>query len=486
MAPTTGQGLPRAAAVVVAALLLLAAVEAAAVADPRGPGATASTPVSRTSPGLLASKQCCATGLVKKQHKLCSDGAKINLDCAIILLLDKEENADDAYSVRPDGTLLIGNESIHDYCLTRMQLGESDPPHEVAFLCHTQVPGEGPDDLDRRPQWWYDVASTLSWLSVACLVLTLAAHGLLPELRDLQGRCHMGAVASLAVGLFVLALLQTNTFSHGSGCTTMAFLVYYWLLSAFFWLNVTAFNVWRSVVLEHIRFRERTLFVCYCAVGWGVPFAVLLLLLAAHLVPEGPDGDIVRPGFGQSKCWFQDDRATWAWFYWPLAVLLGMNVVYFVWTTAHLWRQYGSTATSSCRRKLMRRRFLLSLKLFLIMGISWIFELISSAADVPGHAAWYLTDTFNAMQGVVILLVLVVMRRRAWRALYRRRPCGLRPPEHWGYPASMRDRDDGCVTGTDTEDEDETECAPRTHHQELKEMTAVANGANGHKTNGVH
>lgn len=27
-----------------------------------------------------------------------------------------------------------------------------------------------------------------------------------------------------------------------------AFLVYYWLLSAFFWLNVTSFNVWRSVV----------------------------------------------------------------------------------------------------------------------------------------------------------------------------------------------------------------------------------------------
>lgn len=70
-------------------------------------------------------------------------------------------------------------------------------------------------------------------------------------------------------------------------------------------------------------------------------------------------------------------------------MLLGLNVVYFVWTTARLWQQYGNSGDSNqCRRKLARRRFLLSLKLFLIMGISWIFELISSAADLPGHYAW--------------------------------------------------------------------------------------------------
>lgn len=69
-------------------------------------------------------------------------------------------------------------------------------------------------------------------------------------------------------------------------------------------------------------------------------------------------------------------------------MLLGLNVIYFVWTTAHLWRQYGGGRGGAGRSKLLRQRLLLSLKLFLIMGISWIFELISSAADVPGNVAW--------------------------------------------------------------------------------------------------
>ena len=78
------------------------------------------------------------------------------------------------------------------------------------------------------------------------------------------------------------------------------------------------------------------------------------------------------------------------------------------------------------------------------------------------------------MQGVVILLVLVVFRRRVWRALYRRRPCGLRPPEHWAYPPSAMQ--DDCVS-TDSED-DEEEATPTPRNQELKDMTGrVANGA---------
>lgn len=162
-----------------------------------------------------------------------------------------------------------------------------------ALLCYHD-PHE-PDDP--RPSWWFDVASAMSWLSVACLALTLLAHVLLPELRDLQGRCHMGAVASLGLGLFMLAFLQavnmdeplctiTGTWRAGwmhtvavlggqaaaaaacelvewrtvvtAGCSkhrldvtlllVAAFLAYYWLLSAFFWLNITSFNVWRSVV----------------------------------------------------------------------------------------------------------------------------------------------------------------------------------------------------------------------------------------------
>lgn len=90
--------------------------------------------------------------------------------------------------------------------------------HEVALVCDL---GADPDpDPDPRPEWWFEVAAVLSWLSVACLALTLAVHMALPELRDLQGRCHMGAVTSLGLGLLLLAVLQ-EVVPEGTLCTTM-------------------------------------------------------------------------------------------------------------------------------------------------------------------------------------------------------------------------------------------------------------------------
>lgn len=433
-------------------------------------------------PVPVSATKCCPPGVALQRHKhrSCSDGSRLALDCGVMFVLDRQENEDDEYELQPDGTLHIGNVTIQRFCEALMPGGpgpgrDSNATHDVVLVCHTELDPDDAEaeaadnDHDPRPQWWFDVASALSWLSVACLALTLAAHVLLPELRDLQGRCHMGAVASLGLALLVLAVLQAFT-QEGVVCTTLAFLGYYWFMSAFIWLNITSFNVWRSVVLERVRFREGALYAWYCALSWGVPLAQVLALLAVHLLPRGgPDDAIVRPRFGDNKCWFHDDRATWAWFYWPLAALLTMNTLYFVWTTVHLCRQYGA-ADRSCRGKLLRRRILLSLKLFLIMGISWVFELISSATDVPGNIAWYITDTFNAMQGVVILVVLVLTRRRAWRALYRRRPCGLRPPAGWAFGSAFGDRVDDCGTSTDSEDDDDDDdVAPR----ELKDMSAA-------------
>ncbi|XP_034238569.1 probable G-protein coupled receptor Mth-like 1 [Thrips palmi] len=448
---------------------IAAAVVILALAAGGASSAPPAVPEHTRAPAAIAhadrARQCCSSPEATVTHRKCSDGSQLPLDC-VLFRLNPAVEEDDAFELSADGkTLVYWNETTREFCVLKAADGSVE-----ALVCFHE-PGEQQDDP--RPSWWFDVASALSWLSVACLALTLLAHVLLPDLRDLQGRCHMGAVASLALGLFMLAFLQAINMEEPL-CTIMAFLAYYWLLSAFFWLNITSFNVWRSVVLEHIRFRERTLFAWYCGVSLGAPLILLLLLLTAHLLPEG-QADQIRPGFGASKCWFRDDRATWLWFYWPLAVLLGLNVVYFVWTTARLWQQYGDSNT--CRRKLLRRRCLLSLKLFLIMGISWIFELISSAADLPGHYAWYLTDSFNALQGVVILLVLVVVRRRVWRALHRLQPFGISPPERWAYPSHMRDCPD---TATDTEDDEEAEDASRRHH-ELKDLSA-SNGSNGHAT----
>lgn len=45
------------------------------------------------------------------------------------------------------------------------------------------------------------------------------------------------------------------------------------------------------------------------------------------------------------------------------------------------------------------------LKLVIVMGVTWIIDVISWAVGGPGYI-WYVTDVINAMQGVLIFIVV--------------------------------------------------------------------------------
>jgi hypothetical protein len=63
-------------------------------------------------------------------------------------------------------------------------------------------------------------------------------------------------------------------------------------------------------------------------------------------------------------------------------------------------------------------RFNLYLKLFIVMGINWVMELVSWAIGGPGYL-WYLTDIGNTLQGVLIFIIFV-WKRKILRLLARR------------------------------------------------------------------
>ncbi|KAJ3647428.1 hypothetical protein Zmor_019307 [Zophobas morio] len=76
------------------------------------------------------------------------------------------------------------------------------------------------------------------------------------------------------------------------------------------------------------------------------------------------------------------------------------------------------------------------------MGISWIFELLSAAfqeVDPVLQTIWYVTDGLNTLQGILIFLILVVLRKRVIRGLADRSLCGVRLPSRWRAAA-----DDEC------------------------------------------
>ncbi|KAF9411349.1 hypothetical protein HW555_009849 [Spodoptera exigua] len=280
-------------------------------------------------------------------------------------------------------------EDPNQYCVADMYKNNSEHSLgtvKVAIVCFEKI--SKTSDIE--------TSGILTLISVFFLVATNAVYTFLPQLRDLQGLCYMCMCISMALGFLSLGILQLSPGFRGEICTVTGFLVYTWMMATFFWMNVICINVYRSALdSSYLKKTEKKQYFLYSCYAWGCTLLFLTVTLIANFV----EGEHYKPGFGNGSCWFSG--------------------------------------------------FLLSLKLFLVMGISWIFE-IASFAHGSAHIIWKIMDTFNCLQGVIIFLLLVIFRRRAMRGLANENICARfsRPLAEKLSPHD--DSDDQQILGDDT------------------------------------
>uniref|UniRef100_A0A1B0DB06 G-protein coupled receptors family 2 profile 2 domain-containing protein n=2 Tax=Phlebotomus papatasi TaxID=29031 RepID=A0A1B0DB06_PHLPP len=106
-------------------------------------------------------------------------------------------------------------------------------------------------------------------------------------------------------------------------------------------------------------------------------------------------------------------------FFGPIGVLLFVNIILFASTarqlTCGLWKR--DDVKSTTERAALGR---VCLKLVVVMGVTWIADVISWAVGGPNYL-WYVTDFINALQGVFIFIV-VGCQPQVWAAV--KRICG--------------------------------------------------------------
>lgn len=262
-----------------------------------------------------------------------------------------------------------------------------------------------------------ETGGILTFVSVVFLVLTFAVYMYLPRMRDLQGVCYMCMCASMALGFLSLGVLQLSPGFRNEICAITGFLVYFWMMATFFWMNVISINMYRSVIdASYLKKTEKKQCFVYNCYAWGFSIFFLIVTLITNFV----EGDHYKPGIGETSCWFRGRTETWLYFYGPIAILIAVNILLFVLSSIHLWRHTKKYEVNKLNN--LKHRFLVSLKLFLVMGISWIFEIASFAHGGP-HIIWKIMDIFNCLQGVVIFLILVVFRKRAMQGLASENCC---------------------------------------------------------------
>lgn len=67
-------------------------------------------------------------------------------------------------------------------------------------------------------------------------------------------------------------------------------------------------------------------------------------------------------------------------------------------------------------------RFLVYLKLSIVMGLNWLLEVVSSVTPDLLKDVWYISDTYNMLVGLAIFLIFVC-KKKIFKKLYMRCVC---------------------------------------------------------------
>ncbi|KAL7304127.1 hypothetical protein TKK_0003583 [Trichogramma kaykai] len=237
----------------------------------------------------------------------------------------------------------------------------------------------------------------------------------------LHWRCQTYHVMCLMLGDITMAMIQLGgTSINDEFCRVLATLAHFFFLSTFFWLNTMCFNIWWTFrdlrPTSFAKHQEVRRLKYYAVYAFGCPFLIVAFGAMLDQLSISYDYDFLRPRFGDKQCWFYGNMEILAYFFGPIGLLLMINVLFFL-STAHeltcgLWK--GDIIKSTSERAKLGK---VCLKLVILMGVPWIFDVISWMAGGPNYF-WYVTDLCNAAQGVLIFSV-VGCRPQLWAAFKR-------------------------------------------------------------------
>ncbi|XP_046807172.1 G-protein coupled receptor Mth2-like isoform X2 [Lucilia cuprina] len=243
------------------------------------------------------------------------------------------------------------------------------------------------------PSWKQRVISYAMAISVLFLIPTIVVYISLKELR----------------ALINISELQFDIYS----CNILGYTCYFFLVAAFLWLNVLCFDIWKNFketsYLELNSKKSVKEFIFYSLYVWlGAGFAtgVCIFIQLSRSVNE-----LYKPGIGNQKCWL--DTQSWSaaiYFYGPTLVILLFNLVTFLHLTARICKIRSDIANMTHREKFIEENAIVIFRLYLIMGISWLFDVISYC--LPDTEKWMIafaiSDFLNAIQGILIFSLFVL------------------------------------------------------------------------------
>ncbi|XP_008181207.1 G-protein coupled receptor Mth2 [Acyrthosiphon pisum] len=298
-----------------------------------------------------------------------------------------------------------------DYCLEYKAEDESSETIDlVAIVCPNA----------KRPPvglaFWVILTT-----SVMCLVLTLIVYATLPYLRNAQGYYVMFYMACQLMH-FVCEMI-TNTIRHDVNsplCIAFGYITLFATLTTCCWLNVICFDIYWMLRYNNLTNRNTSktvrtiMYHIYC---WGFSS---ITVSTGYLFQNSQNNTLRKsaPDIGIYKCFFtgDNDYGTFIFYWVPTCGMLTANLILFLLTAIHCARikselhKYRQTYSKREMFLVYKEKFVMSIKLFLVFGIPFLFRMLCEIFDIGGMELKIINRIYY-LQGVFIFIIFVAKRK---------------------------------------------------------------------------
>ncbi|XP_059225015.1 G-protein coupled receptor Mth2-like [Stomoxys calcitrans] len=254
-------------------------------------------------------------------------------------------------------------------------------------------------------------------MSVLFLVPTVLTYCLVAELRrTLPAKFLICYLISLAGSYSILSFVNlSDMVFDDTHCTIIGFTCYFSFMAAFLWLNVLCIDMWlnfKDFKAPEGPSQNLSRFLWNSLYAWGT--ALLMTMTAfwsqwSDVIPEE-----FKPGIGREYCWLNTERwSAGIYFFWPNLIIIIFNIATFAKVSLGIYQTYRNLADGMRQKVTFFNEYgLVILRLFTVLGISWVIDIISFSLrnSKMANNILMLADFCNAMQGVIIFALFVLKR----------------------------------------------------------------------------
>ncbi|XP_011478260.1 adhesion G-protein coupled receptor G4 [Oryzias latipes] len=254
-------------------------------------------------------------------------------------------------------------------------------------------------------------------ISAIFLGITLLTYLIFEKLRqDYPSKILMNLAAAL-LGLSMLFLLNSwlSSFSNYGLCITTAAALHYFLLASFTWMGLEAVHMYFALVKVFNTYVPFYI-LKFCAVGWGIPLVIVMLLLAINKDAYGGyESDEAAVGLQSvESCWLRDDIFFYVTVVAYILLILLCNIFVFTVVLIQIKQMKANKISAKGRSSLKDLRAAASLTV--LLGLTWIVGFFSIG---PARVVMmYMYIICNSLQGLFVFVFHCLMKenvRKQWR-----------------------------------------------------------------------